>query len=574
MALAAGLAMLAWTWGTWPDVLQGFGGELAVAWRLSEGDALYRDVAHFTGPLSPYANSVLFRVFGASVRTLVLANLAVLAGIAFLLNRLLEKIAGAFAAAAALVVLFTLFAFAQFEFIGSANYVCPYSHEATHGVFLSLLAMAALDRWLESRRPILAAAVGLLLGLVFLTSVEIFIALAAAVLLGLTLGFVADRREILRSLLVLAGSAAVPVAVSFFLLATAMDSKSALKGTLGAWPYFREEWTPSLVFFQPRENGRLLLDWAGWWLAPLLPAALLALAWRRRGLEGGAKTPFVAGAVLAVVALLVVRLAPEAWTELTRPLPLFACLALVGTLVWVIRARDEAARRRAILASTFAIFALAMLAKMALHARIGMHGFVLAMPATMIVVAVLVGWIPFLLDRLGGRGVLLRGAAVGVLGVAALAHLSIQQTFLEMKTVPVGEGGDAFLADFRGSYVNAAVDVVRSKPGATLAVMPEGAMINYLARVRPPAKYVDYLPPVLERFGEGAIVADLQRAPPDLVAITHRSTAEFGVPWLGDDYGEELMDFVTEHYALGPLIGGEPLRPLTRFGIRLYALRR
>lgn len=566
--------MLAWTWGTWPDVLRGFGGELAVAWRLSEGDALYRDVAHFAGPLSPYVNSVLFRVFGASVATLVLANLAVLAGSAFLLHRLLEKIAGAFAAAAALVVLFTLFAFAQFEPFGSANYVCPYSHEATHGAFLSLLAIAAFDRWIESRRPILVAAVGLLLGLVFLTSVEIFLALAAALLLGLTLGFVADRREILRSLLLLAAGAALPLAASFFLLATAMDAKAASKGTLGAWPYFREEWTPSLVFFQPRENGQLLFVWAGWWLAPLLPAGLLALAWRRRGLAGGNATPFVIGALLAAVALLVLRLPPEVWTDVTRPLPLFAFLALAGALVWVIRSRDEAARRRAILASTFALFSLAMLAKMALQARIGTRGFVLAMPATMIVVAALVGWIPSFLERLGGRGAFLRGAAVGLLAVAAYAHLSMQKTFVEMKTVTVGEGDDTFLADFRGSFVNAAVDVVRSRPGATLAVMPEGAMINFLARARPPSNYVDYLPPVLERFGEGAIVADLQRSPPDLIAITHRPTSDFGLPWFGEDYGEELMDFVRDHYALGPLIGGEPLRPLTRFGIRLYALRR
>ena len=51
--VAVGAAMLAWTWGTWPDVLVDFGGELYVPWRLAEGDVLYRDVAYFTGPLSP-----------------------------------------------------------------------------------------------------------------------------------------------------------------------------------------------------------------------------------------------------------------------------------------------------------------------------------------------------------------------------------------------------------------------------------------------------------------------------------------------------------------------------------------
>lgn len=569
MALAAGLAMLAWTWMTWPDVLVGFGGELVLAWRLSEGDALYRDVAHFGGPLSPYANSLLFRVFGASLRTLVLANLAVLAAIAFLLHRLLERIAGAFAAAAALVVFFALFAFAQFEFVGSANYVCPSSHEATHAMLLSLAAMTALARWMDTRRRSWIIAVGMLLGLTFLTQAEIFVALLAAIGLGLALGLVGDRREILRSLLVLAACAAAPVAMSFLLLVIAMDSESAWRGILGVGPRYR------IDLDRPRENGTLLLVQAGWWLAAFLPGALLALAWRKRRSHSVAATPFVLAALLGAGALIALRLPPEAWTELARPLPLFAALAFLGALVAMNRSPGEEARRNAILASTFALFGLAILASTILQARIGgAPGIALAMPATMVVVAALAGWVPSLVDRLGGRGVFLRGAVAGVFGVAILAHLSKQKTFLDMKTSRVGEGGDAFLADFRGSFVNAAVDVVRTKPGATLAVMPEGAMINFLARARMRTKQVDYLPPELARIGEEAIVADLQRSPPDLVAIVHQSTAEYGPRWLGEDYGQELMAFVREHYALGPLIGVEPLRPLTRFGIRLYALRR
>src|SRR5262245_36105510 len=121
--------MLAWTWGTWPDPIVDFGGELYVPWRLAEGDVLYRDVAYFTGPLSPYLNAAVFKVFGTSLLALVLANLLVLAGIAFLLHRILARIAGELAAGAGLVLFLLLFAFAQLEEIGNSNYVCPYSHE-------------------------------------------------------------------------------------------------------------------------------------------------------------------------------------------------------------------------------------------------------------------------------------------------------------------------------------------------------------------------------------------------------------------------------------------------------------
>ena len=42
--LFAGLFV--WSFRKWADVHIDFGNELYVAWRLAEGDALYRDIAH------------------------------------------------------------------------------------------------------------------------------------------------------------------------------------------------------------------------------------------------------------------------------------------------------------------------------------------------------------------------------------------------------------------------------------------------------------------------------------------------------------------------------------------------
>ena len=72
---AVGAAMLAWSWGTWPNAYVDFGRELYVPWRLTEGEVLYRDIAWFNGPLSPSWNALLFGVFGTGLRVLVLANL-------------------------------------------------------------------------------------------------------------------------------------------------------------------------------------------------------------------------------------------------------------------------------------------------------------------------------------------------------------------------------------------------------------------------------------------------------------------------------------------------------------------
>ena len=69
--------MLIWSWRTWPDPLIDYGQQLYVSWRLAEGDALYRDVAYLYGPLSPWINAALFRLFGVGLITLVAGNLVI-----------------------------------------------------------------------------------------------------------------------------------------------------------------------------------------------------------------------------------------------------------------------------------------------------------------------------------------------------------------------------------------------------------------------------------------------------------------------------------------------------------------
>jgi len=82
------VTMLSWSWGTWPDVLIDFGRELYVPWQLATGKILYADIAYFNGPFSPYLNSLWFRLFGVSLRTLVTCNLAILALLTVLLYQM------------------------------------------------------------------------------------------------------------------------------------------------------------------------------------------------------------------------------------------------------------------------------------------------------------------------------------------------------------------------------------------------------------------------------------------------------------------------------------------------------
>ena len=229
--------MLAWSWGTWPDVFVDFGRELYVAWRLEVGDVLYRDIAWFNGPLSAHWNALLFRLFGTGLRTLVLGNLAVVAATLLLLYSLLSRVGDRLCATVACVVFSTLFAFSQVDEIGNDNYLTPYSHEVTHGLALSLFAIWLFA--LRRGRPLVAAlGSGLALGLVFLTKSEVFLAAAGALGAGWLLDWrqaspEPERGQQLRLVAFVGGTLAPPV-VSFALLSSAMPTPQALLGTLGS----------------------------------------------------------------------------------------------------------------------------------------------------------------------------------------------------------------------------------------------------------------------------------------------------------------------------------------------------
>src|SRR5579863_2050175 len=119
------LMMVALSWETWPDVIIDFGREVYVPWRLSEGEVLYRDLAYFNGPLSPYLNSLWFRLFGVSIHVLALANLGILFVLLALFYTLLAEIGSRTSALLASLLFVLVFGFGRYVLGGNYNYICP-----------------------------------------------------------------------------------------------------------------------------------------------------------------------------------------------------------------------------------------------------------------------------------------------------------------------------------------------------------------------------------------------------------------------------------------------------------------
>lgn len=574
-----GAAMLHLSWGHWPDVLVDFGRELYLPWRISEGDVLYRDVRHLSGPLSPYWNALGFHVFGVGLRTLVWMNVALIALMVLLLHGLLQRIAGWLSAFVGCAVVLVAFAFGQLDRIGNYNYVTPYAHEITHGLVLSLGILSVLGA--RARLGDRAyAVVGLLLGLVALTKAEILLAIGGGVGVFAVLEL---RAEAVRGGPVLApalgrfGLLALGVlvapALALFLLGCVMPLGDALQALADPWIFATDPAVRGLDFYRrgmgtlaPLESLARIARWGVGWT--LFVGAALGLALR---LRVGRRAALAVGAVAAAGGLLVFGPEPDTeWLWITTPLPLAALVGLfiAGLRGW--RSSTDASEVR--LRAAFAVFATLLTAKVFLRTALFHYGFALAMPIAMMAVAALCDWIPAWVDRRGGRGALVRGAALGGVVVLLTATTGITLARYERHRQAVGSGADAFVADARGFYVNALLTQLRDAvpAEATLLVLPEGVMINYLARRRNPTAYVNFMPPEILLFGEDQILGDFERNPPDYVALVQKRTLEYGLPFFGVDYARGLRAFVDRHYRVVSQIGDVPFLPDTTFGITLH----
>ena len=572
MIAATGLAMLTWTWRGWPDPLVDYGREVHAAWRIANGKTLYVDLVHFCGPLSVYLNAFFFRLFGTSVLTIALCNAALTALFTVLLYGLLVRLASRFAATVACVVFVITFAFGQFTRIADYNWLCPYSYELVHGTMCAVAALWCLDRYHRTRRIAWIAGTGFALGLVVLTKAEPLFAAVPAVTVGLVLTLVAERPDARRTVTILAafaGAAAIAPAIAFVWFASAMPVAEILRWPLGHWRTVAQPEFATSSFYRTgmgTDNVGSNLTKLGTalvcWIALLGLAAGGAAAARR------VRLPAVAlAAVLVAFAVPVWALVSDmGWYDSLRPLPLLVGGIAVASFASFVRHRDDVDRALLLaLRTSLAVFALALLAKIVLNVRFFQYGFVLAMPATMVLIVGLIHWLPAALDRRGMHGAVVRAAGLGVLVAALAAQLGIMHMLFKAKVHVVGEGADAFYTDERGLVMRDIVRDVRARvaPDETLLGMPEGVMVNFLARRASPLPFYSYDGTSRLLWGSKSMRELLGERAADYVLLLDRGNRGSRLPVIGHDYFKTWYASVQRDY-----------RPVARFGATPFESQR
>jgi len=562
--------LVATSWRRWPDPLIDFGRELYVPWRLAQGAVLYRDADCLYGPLSPYLNAALFKCFGTGLMVLVAANLAVFAAILAVIYRLCRRAWGAVAAALAGIAFVAVFGFSQYVKVANYNYVTPYAHQTTHGMLVCLLLLAGLVRWLDDATPRRSFLVGLLLGLTAVLKPEFMLARG---LVTIAAGLIRWRhRGRLSARAIAAGTvgAVLPTLLFTAYFAAHLPWKEAVVSASRGWFNLTTNLSSERM-----QQGFLGLDQPWKNLGAQVGAFLLA----------GGLVALIAGAAwfvercgprrlrLLVVGLLVSGLAWLAcieinWLQSGRCLfGLMLVYTFIGMGSLVRKSGRQGDLRVPATRLLMALLALALMARMVLNGRIYHYGYYQAALAWLLVPAVLIGELPARIRVLqwGRAVVVLASLALITPGVVILANQS--QEVLALKTSPVGDGADLFYAfpprvDPTGEIVGlVSAELLKMPHDQTLLVLPEGMMINYLARQPCPVADIYFFGVATGNGGEERIVRALQQHPPDRVVIISRDLREYGVQRYGDGFGsgQQLLQWVGANYDRAFSIGGDPL---------------
>jgi hypothetical protein len=578
LLIATGLVLLWWTWGKLGDARIDFPKELDVSWRITRGEAIYRDVDYLYGPLSPWINAGWFKLFGASIRTLVVCNAAILGIITTLLYAILRRFASEAATVMGCLSFLLLFGFGNFVGFSNYNYLTPYAHGLTHGMALLLAGLWAQLRWVDAMRARWLIVTGAVMGLCVLTKPEIafsaVITYPACIMLA-----PAPLRHRLKSLCILACAGVLSFMLVFCMMLLNTPLPDAVRGTFGSYVHALDPQITQTKFYRfglgtehPLRSLSKVFVWCSYYARFLVPAALvgLLLARARRGLLRWSCVAGAGGICFAVIWMLRHEIR---WEDAFRGLGLILGAILVTLAVTSARARTRTPSRNAALA--FGILAATLLAKMVLNIRIFQYGFVLAMPCFLLVLIALVDWAPRLLNRVGADGRVLAGAAMGMLAAVIAIHLRVSAQIMRDKSYQLGSGADTiFAAGEEGRMLQATLEALRgrARAGATLAGLPEAAIFNYLLRLPNSTPFNQLTPISVRVFGEDRVTQAFVNHPPDWIVLVHQDTAVFGPRYLGEHYLQSLGHWIGREYTEDWGAGEPPLRSL-HFGVSILRRR-
>ncbi|MFQ5481890.1 MAG: ArnT family glycosyltransferase [Nitrospinaceae bacterium] len=585
--LVTGAIMAFISWQKWIDPIIDFGEQAYIPWRLAEGDVLYQDIYYYYGPLASYLNALLFKLWGPSLQVLVYFNLLLIAGLTGMIYHLFRRMGTPLSATLAGLGFLTISAFSQYLWMGNHNFVVSYVYDLTYGTFLGFLALFCFASYLEQKSPLRLWTIGLVTGLVFLTKIEIFLAVVVSTALGLTIALIYDgvtRLQWARNTFIfLSGILAPPGGLTLYLsgrmswseawLWTAKPWSILLKGSIHTLPFYQKV----MGMDTPGENlGKMVLTLV--WILVGLSVLSAAHYWLEPRVSRKGSLSFLLS--LLAAAGVGWALGATQLLQMMQPLPLITLGVGGFTLRSLLKQpHDEGARARNLLILVFSAFSFLMMLKIILNVHVYHYGAVLALPAVLLFFKVAVDELPQWLKTLSAPVQGLRPTMALLLVFFMAGHVGISFHYYGMKVFPITEGSDGMVGYHprftpRDVMFRYALEYLEEEMKAedTLAVFPMGAMFNYLTRRKNPTPVLSFNPITHTFLEEAQAIHLLEKGRPTFILITFHDFMEFKSRFFGVDFGTELYAWIQENYKEIKTAGKHPVQD-KQFGFLILAAK-
>jgi hypothetical protein len=603
---------LAVSWERWGNPLVDCGREMNQPLRLARGEMLYSEVRHIYGPLSPYVNAFLYKIFGPSLAVLygdgIVSAIIILLLVYWLARRLMTP---APATAATLSVMW-LCAFKQ-----AGNYVLPYSYSALHGCALGLLSLALMVRFLEKRKALsdnadghssgvlgnpstFLALAGAASALAVLAKTEMGLAAVSAGVIAAALsGYPRWRRSVLFCATFLLPCVMIVFGVYGY-VASIVGWHSLSDDSL----LFFRHLPPELVYFNKRVSGfdqplqsigsiigaavrvsalaavvgavSMLVTWP----KDEQPSNQVALSDLKRVSDAGRVSYtmiwlLLTGSLLIVVVPFAGPVNFEKGPYLAMPLLL---IALMG--VEFVRHRKLSLRKRinsqTIIVVVMAVYALASLARVILRVRSGGAYSSYLLPASVIMFTY--AWVqPFsnLFNRPNTRVLARRIAIALILADVIITAALLSFRFRDRNTYVLNtDRGTMVAIPDLGKSIDEAIGFIKQETvvGEPVAVMPEGTSLNFFTDRPNPLREEITTPGYLDRAGEERAIAQLTKSKTRFVLVANRATSEFGAEAFGRDYCQTLMRWIDQNFEACAMFGPDH-NPDLQIGDKTFFIR-
>jgi len=584
-SLAVGLAA---SWQCWGNPLVDHGRELNVPLRLARGEMLYSDVGYLYGPLSPYLNTLLYRIFRPSLWVLwghgIVATMIILA----LVYWLARQIAGRFEATIACLAVTWVCALKP-----QGTYILAYAYSGLDGTTLVLATTALLVIFLRKRSIGWLLVAGMVASLAVLAKTEMG---GAAVGTGLVAAAVAGypriRAMVQWNVAFLAAALSVPALVYAWLASqvgwrTLTVQNHLFFGHLPwQWLYF---YGLRFGFDHPWHSLGLMILSLGRLIAFGGLLASVALLGRNRAhladeREPAARTPgrAVAMLVISLAGIVITGIGLSDLGPLMAMPFLLLALAAAGIVAFV-RAQRHGTLAMQIHAGTVVVLvasALGCLARILLRVSTGgaLSSFLLPGSFVLFIYLWLVIFPLFLPDpatRLRAAQLASIVLAISVLATAVTLSVRYRRHF--PYSFVTGRGTWRTSIEL-GVAFDQALHFIEAKtaPGDPVAVMPEGTSLLFLSDRRNPLRDEINLPGFLDAAGEEDAIDRLRRSHTSVILIANRAAREFAETTFGTDYDRLLMSWIEQNYSLCGVFGSHPDSRLqmgsSQFFLRGYCL--